>query len=243
MISKLDSEALKGRLGFSNSFGVGSRGKAGGLCLFWKEEKVSFNLVSYSQNHICGDVQDGDRVWRFIGIYGWPEGENKHKTWTLMRHLAEGVEIPIVFGGDFNEILGYEEQEGGAGTERKEMGSFREVVDDLGLRDMGYRGSWYTWERGLTPATCKRERLDRVLAVPAWLTLYPNTKVEHLIRYKSDHVAMVVRTQDRRKGKNSREKKGFKFETSWLLDEEIVVCMLSSINVSGIFLEMMYLIM
>lgn len=55
-VSKEKVEGIKERIGFSNAFGVASRGKSGGLCVFWNEEKVDFNLVSYSQNHICGDV-------------------------------------------------------------------------------------------------------------------------------------------------------------------------------------------
>lgn len=42
MISKQDVEALRSRLGFSNCFEVSSRGKAGGLGLFWKANRVSF---------------------------------------------------------------------------------------------------------------------------------------------------------------------------------------------------------
>lgn len=104
MINKTDAENLKNRLGFSNAFGVSSRGRAGGLCVFWKEE-VLFSLISFSQHHICGDVDDGAKKWRFVGIYGWAKEEEKHHTWALMRHLCGESSRPILLGGDFNEIL------------------------------------------------------------------------------------------------------------------------------------------
>lgn len=107
-------EGLKDIIGFLSAFGVSSRGRAGGLLVFWREEKLDFRHVSFSQNHICGDVMNnGVAEWHFVGIYGWPEGANKHRTWTLVQHLCDEVEVPIIFGGDFNEILSYEEKEGG----------------------------------------------------------------------------------------------------------------------------------
>ena len=60
MINKTGVEALKSRSGFVNAFGVSRRGRAGGLCVLWREE-ITFSLVSYSQHHICGDIDDGDK--------------------------------------------------------------------------------------------------------------------------------------------------------------------------------------
>lgn len=217
MINRIEVEALKSRLGFSNAFGVASVGRAGGLCIFWRAE-VSFSLVSYSQHHICGDVEDGEKKWRFVGVYGWAREEEKHHTWTLLRHLCEDSVLPILLGGDFNEILCYAEKEGGVDRVRREMTNFRDTLDNLALRDLGYVGSQFTWERGRSPSTCIRERLDRFVCSGSWLDLYPSSVVEHTVRYKSDHSAIVIRPHKVRMptGKTRR----IFFETSWLLDEE-----------------------
>lgn len=69
MINKGEVEKLKSRLGFENAFGVASRGNSGGLCLYWKEN-LKFSLTSYSRNHISGDIENGDKSWRFVGVYG-----------------------------------------------------------------------------------------------------------------------------------------------------------------------------
>lgn len=45
----------------------------------------------------------------------------------------------------------------------QEMTHFRDTIDDLSLRDLGYIGVWYTWERGNSPSICIRERLDRFI--------------------------------------------------------------------------------
>lgn len=41
---------------------MSSVGLVGGLCLIWNGETISFNMTSFSQNHICGDVVSKDDV-------------------------------------------------------------------------------------------------------------------------------------------------------------------------------------
>ncbi|KAL2901504.1 Transcription factor PCF7 [Bienertia sinuspersici] len=119
-------------MGFNNTFRVSSIGNFGGLCLFWRED-VAFSLLSYSKNHICGDVSlDGKGKWRFVGIYGWPNHAKKCNTWR----------------GDFNETLRYEEKEGGADKVRRGIEEFRDTLDECSLKDLGYNGCCFTWERG-----------------------------------------------------------------------------------------------
>lgn len=62
--------------------------------------------------------------------------------------MCNETELPIMFRGDFNEIMSYDEKEGGAMTERREITHFRNVVDLCRLRDLGFEGQWWTWERG-----------------------------------------------------------------------------------------------
>lgn len=95
---------MKDRIGFSNAIGVSSVGLASGLCQMWNNASISFTLVSFSQNHICGDVVGkGDMRCQFIGKCGWPEEANKHKTWSLLRSLCTNTDtdILVVIGGGF----------------------------------------------------------------------------------------------------------------------------------------------
>ncbi|KAL2926999.1 Pre-mRNA-processing protein 45 [Bienertia sinuspersici] len=198
-------ESLKNNLGFENAFGVSSIGKAG---------------VSFSQHHICGDIkEENGKQWRFVGVYGWPRQEEKHKTWDLIKHIHSNTTIPLLLGGDFNEILTMAEKEGGAENIRKEMDCFRECLEECRLRDLGYSGHMFTWERGATSSSKVRECLDRYVATIPWCSRFPNFEVTHLARYKSDHCPIVL-TAKNHNGKQRRRKNGFKFETCWLLDEE-----------------------
>ncbi|XP_056695804.1 uncharacterized protein [Spinacia oleracea] len=219
-IHRKAAKKAKHRLGYSCAFGVSSIGLSGGLCVYWKGENITFNLVSFSQNHICGDViVSSDRSWRFIGIYGWPETANKYRTWELVRKLCENVHGPLVIGGDFNEILSHDEKEGGADVERRAIPEFREMMDDCSLRDLGFEGHWYTWERGITAQTMVRERLDKFVCNTSWAAAFPEASVQHLVRFKSDHTPILLSMGRPRKRKKKR-KRAFKFESAWLLDDQ-----------------------
>ncbi len=58
------------------------------------------------------EMDDYGNSWLANGIYGWAERANKFKTWDLMQSLVNGVQVPYVFFGDFNEILKADEKEG-----------------------------------------------------------------------------------------------------------------------------------
>lgn len=105
LVSELRRVAHK--LGFDSCFGVNcdlsGGGRRGGLGLLWNVESMVV-LNSFSSNHIDVNVGEVD-VWRFTGIYGFPEDTLKWKMWRLMERLAVGCGLPWLCVGDFNEIL------------------------------------------------------------------------------------------------------------------------------------------
>ncbi|KAL8549289.1 hypothetical protein ACS0TY_008223 [Phlomoides rotata] len=72
-------------------------------------------VKSYSQNHIDAIIHDSESEgdWRFTGMYGWPDDQNKWKTWRMLDFLATGNTLPWCCMGDFNEILFDYEKRGG----------------------------------------------------------------------------------------------------------------------------------
>ena len=98
------------------------------------------------------------------------------------------------------------------------MDALREAIDDCGVNDLGFKGSRFTWQRGNSPATLLRERLDRILADDEWCNLFPSWEVVHLPRYRSDHSPLLLKT-----GINDQFRRGnklFKFEAMWLSKDE-----------------------
>ena len=123
-----------------------------------------------------------------------------------------------MFFGDFNEIVSLEEKEGGVPRSERLMDAFREAIDDCGVKDLGFKGSRFTWQRGNSPSTLIRERLDRMLGDDEWCNLFPSWEVAHLPRYRSDHAPLLLKT-----GINDqyrRNNKLFRFEAMWLSRDE-----------------------
>lgn len=113
-------------------------GRRGGLALLWNVDTL-VELFSFSQHHI--DVRVGEvNTWRFTGIYGYPEDDQKWRTWELIRHMADGNSMAWLCVGDFNEILSDEEKLGGKFRRDDRMRDFRYCLEDCGLADLGFIG-------------------------------------------------------------------------------------------------------
>ncbi|KAL2932198.1 putative lipase C14C8.15 [Bienertia sinuspersici] len=152
METMIDMDALeitKKKCGFSKGVCPASEGRSSVMGMWWNELK-------------------GTPSWRDVGVYGWPEHDNKFRTWDLMRRIQEECPTPILFFGDFNEILGELGKRGGERRSEMCMDGFRQAIDDCVIRDMGYKGSIFTWQRRVAPETIVREILDRFLAY--WLS-------------------------------------------------------------------------
>ncbi|XP_074306600.1 uncharacterized protein LOC141641852 [Silene latifolia] len=197
MMSARELEKIRNSCGFSSGICISSRGRSGGLGFWWRD--VNAQLISYNNNHVMVEVLDASNapLWRAVGVYGWPETGNKHKTWELLRYAYNGSRVPMVFFGDFNEILSGQEKEGGVIRGERQMDAFREALDDCALQDMGYKGNIFTWQRGLTAETMIRERLDRALATMEWRYLFPRAFVQHFPIYSSDHAAIIIKEEER----------------------------------------------
>lgn len=97
-------------------------------------------------HHVFVEVCDGNNtpVWATVGIYGWPETENKHMTWSLMRSLKASSSLLIIFFRDFNEILHVSEKEGGVVRWERLIDVLCDAIELCELRDLGFRGSPFT---------------------------------------------------------------------------------------------------
>ncbi|XP_021755513.1 uncharacterized protein LOC110720784 [Chenopodium quinoa] len=152
-------ERIKRRCGFEHDVCLSSDGRSSGMGFWWREVDVS--TVSFSKHYYAADIlnEAGMACWRAIGVYGWSEAENKHKTWDMMRTLKNSCSIPCIMFRDFNEIMSIEEKEGGVVRRESVMDAFRDVIDECGLHDLGFKGNKFTWQRDRTPETTVRERV------------------------------------------------------------------------------------
>uniref|UniRef100_A0A7N2M4M2 DUF4283 domain-containing protein n=1 Tax=Quercus lobata TaxID=97700 RepID=A0A7N2M4M2_QUELO len=133
------------------------------------------------------------------------------------------VELPWMAIGDFNELVGLSEKEGGGCRPTSHMARFSKTIDWCGFRDAGFVGPKFTWLYQKNDGTQIRERLDRALATEDWMVKFPSTKLYHLSSSVSDHCPLSLHLF--RKAKKQRIGQIFKFEFMWLKDprcEEVV---------------------
>ena len=80
-------EWLRWKLNMQNMIVVDSKGRSGGLALFWRKG-VEVHLHWKGRYHIDMDVvEDNGEKWRFTGIYGESKSGEKENTWKLLRTL------------------------------------------------------------------------------------------------------------------------------------------------------------
>ncbi|KAA3481221.1 reverse transcriptase [Gossypium australe] len=143
METKVDSkrmERIRRRSGFENGIDVGAEGSRGGLCLVWRED-FRVSLKTFSKIHINVKFEEsnvqGD--WRYTGFYGSHYANDQHASWRLLRALGQEQQFSWLVSGDFNEILYSFEKSGGQLREERRMVTFREVLEDCQLMDLGFQ--------------------------------------------------------------------------------------------------------
>lgn len=154
---------------FENRFVIDKNRMGGGLALFWNSgvnvnSDVNVTITSYSSHHIDAVVHnESGKVWRYTGVYGHLEANQKHHTWTLLKRLAGLSSYPWCCFGDFNEILHLHEKTRGNDRNINLIAEFREAVQACNLVDVGYERHLYTWSNRRYGPYHTEERLDRFL--------------------------------------------------------------------------------
>ena len=191
-LDKARLEEIRVKLKLGGMIEVCRETRGGGIVIFWKKD-VDFSLGTFSPNHIDGILNFGkEDEWRFMGFYGEPETQNHHISWTCLRRLKRRNAIPWLCAGDFNEIIRSHEKKGGRLRPKRQMGDFRDVLDECGFRDLGFVGGKYTWCNGHPDGFTIWERLDRAIATMEWIEKFPATKVMHLECGSSDHKPILI---------------------------------------------------
>ena len=128
-----EMEPIKVELGFPSMLAVSCDNRRGGIALLWRSDVIVYTQT-YSPNHIDVRVHThASPLWRLTGIYGHPEECRKTETWRLMRHLHARASLPWICLGDFNEILAFDEKNGGVRRPMAPMLEFRHTLLHCGL--------------------------------------------------------------------------------------------------------------
>jgi len=210
---------IRRKLGHYNGIAVDSRGRSGGVALLW-EKSINVSLLSCSSNHIDVSVLDvgGQHAWRFTGVYGWAETQNKVKTCELLTAIHRNSDLPWIVGGDLNEIMFNFEKKGGSPKSQHILDLFRDTMEECGLYDLGFTGYEFTWENRRNADAVIEERLDRYCASTEWSALFPDAEVQHLDENLSDHLPILLRLVAPR-GRRRQRRQQFRFENMWIQED------------------------
>nr|XP_027090317.1 uncharacterized protein LOC113711350 [Coffea arabica] len=205
-----------------NSYVINSKGKAGGLALFWNAE-ITLGNVYGTDWYIAAEVVDENNNdhWWMVGIYASTEESIRKQQWKEIEEKKREWGDKWILVGDFNDICSNGEKWGG--RERAE-GSFREFnrfISENELVDIGYEGAPWTWSNTWEGQGAIKERLDRCLGSVGWVQQYEKAICEHVEKEASDHSLLLLDFSPAQK----RVKRRFFFDQRWAKDNssEVVV--------------------
>ena len=209
-------EGIKNKLQYSGCFVVSNVGHRGGLAVLWKNEGTATILGS---NHWFIDLVvklEGEEPYRMSCFYGFADRQRRTESWEILRDLASKSILPWVILGDFNELLARNEKRGRHAHPFTLISNFRKAITDCGLKDLGFVGHPFTWEKWRGTDRWVEERLDRALANEAWCRRFGQARLSHISRIVSDHNPILLEIfKFVPKPYNRR----FRFENAWISEE------------------------
>ncbi|KAA3473188.1 Endonuclease/exonuclease/phosphatase [Gossypium australe] len=115
-----------------------------------------------------------DRVIKIIGLPYWHRVEAVGYSGGIWVLWKDNIRVEVM---GFNALLDEDEKEGGS----------KRVCSVCELKDLGFRGPKFTWNRGNI-----FECLDRALCDSRWELLFPNIVVFHMLIIKSVHCQFSI---------------------------------------------------
>ncbi|KAL8142628.1 hypothetical protein V2J09_015660 [Rumex salicifolius] len=163
-----------------------------GVWLLWQAERVDVVVIHKGDNLIHATISIGNKI----------------------HYLLAG---PLLVGGDFNCIIHNFERQGGSGGLHADSKVFLDLVNKLGLIDLGFMGMKFTWNRGSDSDNRVAKRLDRVFPNFEARLFWPNAVVKNLVNFSSDQVPVLFCGEPNLQ--LDRTKRLFHFEAMWLKNE------------------------
>jgi hypothetical protein len=196
MISESRVKNLRWRLGLKGCLAVDSRGKLGGLALFW-DENIRVDLSAIDDRYIDVSVLEDplSDPWRATFVYGEPRVEDRHRMWEILQRLKTRSTEPWIVIGDFNKAMWQYEHFSETKRGEKQMADFREVLECCGLRDVGFSGVPWTYNNNKPGSRNVKVRLYRGVATQGWLNRFFDVAVVHLTSPCSDHCPLLLQIQ------------------------------------------------
>ena len=107
-----------------------------------------------------------------------------------LRWISHDVLDKWLLIGDFNMIL-HARDKSNLNLNRRLMGAFRDLIQDLQLKELNLRGRKFTWSNDRT-----HTRINRAFCTVNWDLMKPNMYLQALSSRVSDHCPLLISGHD-----------------------------------------------
>ena len=147
-------------------------------------------------------------------IYGPSKKNNRPRFWDSLLDMGVGYHGPWMCIGDFHMILSQSDKFGGRLYACSSNDAFHGFLATCGMIDLGFSGNPFTWSNKRMDHHLIKECLDRGIANPFWVHLFPHFFVRHLPAQSSDHNPIILDTTST----DLSLPRPFRFEEFWTYD-------------------------
>uniref|UniRef100_A0A453F1H8 Endonuclease/exonuclease/phosphatase domain-containing protein n=1 Tax=Aegilops tauschii subsp. strangulata TaxID=200361 RepID=A0A453F1H8_AEGTS len=186
-----------------------AQGTRGGILLAWKSSTVTITAPLLTMNALTAKVTTATGApWWLSVVYGPQEDADKIAFMQELRDVRASCPGPWMVCGDFNLILRDEDKSRG-NLNRRMMGRFRRLTNDLMLKEVYLNGRRFTWSNEQSPPTLVH--LDRVLCTSDWEDTHADCHLRCLASVVSDHSPLLLDCSP-----THTARRRFHFEDYWM---------------------------
>ena len=163
----------------------------GGILLAANEDYFILSYQHLTANAVtatCSIRADGTK-WQITVVYG-PQGDaEKLQFLQELRTIRAPAHGKWLILGDFNLIYQAEDKNN-TNLNRRLIGTFKAVIDDLSLKEIGLNGRHFTWSNKQDNPTLTRT--DRLFCTTDWELTFPTCFLHSLPSLMSDHTHLLL---------------------------------------------------
>ncbi|XP_026443437.1 uncharacterized protein LOC113343489 [Papaver somniferum] len=125
-------------------------------------------------------------------LYGDNNSAQNQVQWQYLLDMSHDVNIPWVIIGDLNFTMVDSETNSNRPSTNYHSRNIRDIVNQLGLIDLGFHGSNYTWSNHRARDNHTSVRLYMALVNSLWITSYTMAHLQHIAPLASDHNPILL---------------------------------------------------
>lgn len=155
-------------------------GKRGSIWVFLKK---SVSIVLYADSspfffHALVHFDPDHPEVLVTGMHAPSSTAEKTNFWNSLSDNHPPPDTPWLALGDMNVVTSQSEKMGGRPFNPSQSKAFGRWMDTGDLIDLNAQGPAFTWTNDRHGIDLIKERLDRAVANPSWLEIYPSTQVQ-----------------------------------------------------------------